>query len=238
MKQKIFILGAALMLLLALSACGRQTADSSYIFSADLIYQTLDRYLEGYSFDISECPLYDPERGAVITPMAGAFGGNVEVQLESKTFDGNTVVLTALLDGSVRKTYTVTFCDGGYRYQSVRQLSQPELRPNVGTLLLYGKEQEAFAAVTEEEICLWDSASGGQLLAAARFPITLPGAKDALKRCDFTDLDEDGSSELTAEFSFADGSTVSLVWFFTDGGLVYNEEFSRLPGEASASGTD
>ena len=134
--------------------------------------------------------------------------------------------------------YTVTFCDGGYRYQSVRQLSQPELRPNVGTLLLYGKEQEAFAAVTEEEICLWDSASGGQLLAAARFPITLPGAKDALKRCDFTDLDEDGSSELTAEFSFADGSTVSLVWFFTDGGLVYNEEFSRLPGEASASGTD
>ena len=28
----------------------------------------------GYSFDISECPLYDPERSAVITPMAGAFG--------------------------------------------------------------------------------------------------------------------------------------------------------------------
>ena len=81
-------------------------------------------------------------------------------------------------------------------------------------------------------------ASGGQLLAVARFPITLPGAKDALKRCDFTDPDEDGSSELTAEFSFADGSTASLVWFFTDGGLVYNEEFSRLPGEASASGTD
>lgn len=48
----------------------------------------------------------------------------------------------------------------------------------------------------------------------------------------------DTPRELTAEFSFADGSTVSLVWFFTDGGLVYNEEFSRLPGEASASGTD
>ena len=49
----------------------------------------------------------------------------------------------------------------------------------VGTLLLYGKEQEAFAAVTEEEICLWDSASGGQLLAVARFPITLPGEASA-----------------------------------------------------------
>lgn len=48
----------------------------------------------------------------------------------------------------------------------------------------------------------------------------------------------DTPRELTAEFSFADSSTASLVWFFTDGGLVYNEEFSRLPGEASASGTD
>ena len=169
MKKNLLVLGAALTLLLTLSACGRQTvirttdtldqaeqeasaadtlirlpelalsglgftfdtpreltsqqlyllflawsapetldacynaADSSYIFSADLICQTLDRYLVGYSFDISECPLYDPERGAVITPMAGAFGGNVEVQLESKTFDGNTAVLTALLDGSTRK---------------------------------------------------------------------------------------------------------------------------------------
>ena len=212
--------------------------DSSYVFSADAICQTLDRYLEGYSFDISECPLYDAERGAVVTPMAGGFGGDLDVQLESKTFDGNTAVLTALLDGSTRKTYTIVFYDGGYRYQSVQLLSQPELRPGVGTLLLHGEEKEAFAAVTDEEICLWDSASGGQLLAVARFPITLPGAKGALKGCDFTDLDGDGNSELTAEFAFADGSTASLVWFYADGGLVYNEEFSRLPGEPSAAGTD
>ena len=212
--------------------------DSSYIFSADAICQTLDRYLAGYSFDISECPLYDAGRGAVVTPMAGGFGGNMDVQLESKTFDGNTAALTALLDGSTRKTYTVTFYDGGYRYQSVQLLSQPELRPGVGTLLLRGEEKEAFAAVTDEELCLWDSASGGLLLAVARFPITLPGAKDALKGCDFTDLDEDGSSELTAEFAFADGSTASLVWFYADGGLVYNAEFSRLPGEAAAAGTE
>ena len=75
--------------------------------------------------------------------MAGAFGGNVEVQLESKTFDGNTVVLTALLDGSVRKTYTVTFCDGGYRYQSVRQLSLPELRPTSGRFFCMGKNRKS-----------------------------------------------------------------------------------------------
>lgn len=61
---------------------------------------------------------------------------------------------------------------------------------------------------------------------------------EALDGCDFTDLDEDGNSELTAEFSFDDGSTASLVWFYVDGGLVYNEEFSSLPDEQSAAGTD
>ena len=68
----------------------------------------------------------------------------------------------------------------------------------------------------------------------ARFPYALPGAKDALKGCDLTDLDGDGTSDLTAEFSFADGSTASLLWFYSDGGLVYNAEFSLLPGEAPA----
>ena len=172
------------------------------------------------------------------TQMAGAFGGNVEVQVESRTFDGNTAVVTALLDGSVRKTYTVAFYDGGYRYVSVTQAEQPQLRPSVGRLLLRGEEREAFAAVTNEEICLWDAPSGGELLAVARFPIALSGAREALDGCDFTDLDEDGNSELTAEFSFDDGSTASLVWFYVDGGLVYNEEFSSLPDEQSAAGTD
>lgn len=236
-SQQLYLLFLAWSEPEALNAC-YDAEDSSYAFSADTVCKTLDRYLEGYSFDISECPLYEAERDAVVTPMAGGFGGNVEVQLESKTFDGNTAVLTALLDGSVRKTYTISFYDGGYRYQSVQLLSQPELRPGVGTLLLHGEEKEAFAAVTDEEICLWDSASGGQLLAVARFPVTLSGAKDALESCDFTDLDGDGNSELTAELSFADGSTASLVWFYADGGLVYNEEFSLLPGEPTAAETN
>ena len=236
-SQQMYLLFLAWVEPEALNAC-YHAEDSSYIFSADAICRTLDRYLVGYSFDISECPLYDAGRGVVVTPMAGAFGGDLDVQLESKTFDGDTVVLTALLDGSVRKTYTISFYDGGCRYQSVQLLSQPELRSDVGTLPLRGEEKEAFAAVTEEEICLWDAAGGGQLLAVARFPLTLPEAKDALKSCDFTDLDEDGSSELTAEFAFADGSAASLAWFYADGGLVYNEEFSRLPGEATAAETN
>ena len=73
--------------------------------------------------------------------MAGGFGGWLDVQLENRAFNGNTLALTALLDGSVRKVYTVTFYDGGYRYQSVRQLSQPEARLCAGTMLLSGEEK-------------------------------------------------------------------------------------------------
>lgn len=220
-----------------LTACF-DTAAGVYVFSADVICRTLDQYLEGYSLDISGCPLYDAGRGAVVTAIAGGFGGNVEVDLESKTFDSNTVVLTALLDESVRKTYTISFYDGGYRYLSVEQHTQPQLRPAVGTMLLHGEETEAFAAVTDEEICLWDAASGGQLLAVARFPSALPGAKDALRNCDFTDLDDDGCSDLTADFAFAGGSAASLLWFYTDGSLVYNQEFSVLPGDAPNAGAE
>lgn len=211
-----------------LDAC-YDTENSIYVFDADTICQTLDRYLEGYSLVLADCPLYDAGRNAVVTQMAGGFGGNLDVQLESRTFDGNTGILTAVLDGSVRKTYTVAFYDGGYRYLSAEQLSPA--RAAVGTMTLNGEPKEVFAAVTDEELCLWNAASGGQLLAAARFPAALPGARDGLKSCDFSDLDGDGNSELTAEFSFADGSSASLVWFYTDSGLVYNDEFSRLPGE-------
>lgn len=109
-------------------------------------------------------------------------------------------------------------------------------RTVTGTMLLNGVETAVYLDVSDTEINFWDSASGETLLAVAKYPEALTGAAEALKSCDYTDLDGDGSSELTAEFTFADGSTASLVWFHTDGGLIYNEEFSRLPGELPASG--
>ena len=105
-------------------------------------------------------------------------------------------------------------------------------------MLLDGKETAVYLEVSDTEINFWDSASGGKLLAVAKYPETFAGAANALKSCDYTDLDEDGNSDLTAKFTFAGGSTASLVWFYADGGLVYNEEFSRLPGEATAAGTN
>ncbi len=111
-------------------------------------------------------------------------------------------------------------------------------RTVTGTVLLDGKETTVYLEASDTEINFWDSASGGKLLIVAKYPETFAGAAEALKSCDYTDLDEDGNSDLTAEFSFADGSTASLVWFYADGGLIYNEEFSRLPGEVTAAGTE
>ena len=111
-------------------------------------------------------------------------------------------------------------------------------RTVTGTMLLDGKVTAVYLEVSDTEINFWDSASGGKLLAVAKYPETLAGAAEALKGCDYTDLDEDGNSDLTAEFTFTDGSTACLVWFYADGGLIYNEEFSRLPGDATAAETN
>ena len=104
------------------------------------------------------------------------------------------------------------------------------------TMLLGGREQTVYLDVDDGDILLWDSASGGSMVAAAKFDEPMPGAKQALQSCDFTDLDGDGNSELTAEFAFQDGTAASLVWFYVDAGYVYNAEFSVLPGEAGARG--
>ena len=111
-------------------------------------------------------------------------------------------------------------------------------RTATGTMLLDGEETTVYLEVSDTEINFWDSASGGKLLTVAKYPETLAGAAEALMSCDYTDLDEDGSSDLTAEFTFTDGSTASLVWFYADGGLIYNDEFSRLPGEVTAAETN
>ena len=92
--------------------------------------------------------------------MAGGFGGDLTVTLESKTYDGNTAVFAALLAGSGEKEYTVEFYDGGYRYVSVRQLRAEAARTAVGSLTLDGVSYDAYADVSEQEICFWDAASG------------------------------------------------------------------------------
>lgn len=151
-----------------------------------------------------------------------------------------------ILSAALILSLALTACGGETATKTTDSLKQespasgteeaaPE-RTVTGTMLLNGVETAVYLDVSDTEINFRDSASGGTLLAVAKYPEALTGAAEALKSCDYTDLDGDGNSELTAEFTFADGSTASLVRFHTDGGLIYNEEFSRLPGELPASG--
>ena len=104
-----------------------------------------------------------------------------------------------------------------------------------GTFFLDGEEVPVRLDVSDTELTVWSPLDGG-LLAAAGYPQELAGVAEALESWEFSDFDGDGNSDLSAEFAFSDGSTASLLWFYSDGGFAYNEEFSRLPGEPDAAG--
>ena len=155
-----------------------------------------------------------------------------------------------LIDAALVLALVLTACGGETVKQTVDSLNQvpqeTELAEETtlpkhtisGTILRNGAETAVYLEISDMEINFWGSASGGQLLAVAQYPESISGAADALTDCDYTDLDEDGNSDLTANFTFADGSTASLVWFYTDSGFVYNEEFSRFPGDVPALGNE
>lgn len=81
------------------------------------------------------------------------------------------------------------------------------------------------------------SACASRAESAAAAPDT-PAAEARAPELDFTDLDGDGNSELSVSFSFPDGTAASLLWFYTDGGFVYSEEFSVQPGETPPAGAE
>ena len=147
-------------------------------------------------------------------------------------------------------TFSLTACGGNANSSiSIPEASNPPMQSEVTTpatpertitysILIDGKEQAVYLDVSDEEITLWNSASDGQIIAVAKYAQPMSGAADALQDCDFTDLDEDGNSDLTANFSFTDGTTANLTWFYTDGGFVYNEEFSVLPGDTPAGNAE
>ena len=137
--------------------------------------------------------------------------------------------------GPVPETVPPASAQSGGAAQSAPAESGAAERIRTETVLLDGQETTAYLDVTDEDIQFWDSPSGGTLLAAARYPKALPGAADALESCDLTDLDGDGNSDLSASFRFG-ADSAQLLWFCTDGGFAYNEEFSWLPGETPPSG--
>ena len=67
------------------------------------------------------------------------------------------------------------------------------------TVLLSGKETQVFLEIGDGKIVLWDQPAGGEMLAEAAYPQEIPNAAEVWDGCDFTDLDGDGNSDLTAD---------------------------------------
>lgn len=110
--------------------------------------------------------------------------------------------------------------------------------PIACSLLLSGQASTVYLTVSDEALSFYDQAGDGQLIASAAYPQPMAGAAEALEEFDLTDLDEDGNSDLSARFRFPDDTSANLLWFYSDGGFAYNEEFSVLPGETPLSGED
>ena len=108
--------------------------DEMFYFPEALIRRTLDCYLEGYQFDITQCGGYDAGTGMIVTPMASGFGGDRNIQLVEKVrADATVTYYTAFYsmeyDGTTdeepyaRKAYQLTFYDGGFTIDSARFVS-------------------------------------------------------------------------------------------------------------------
>ena len=103
--------------------------DTFYI-PEDFILSRLSKYFKEFHYDITEDSNYDPAENCIVTWTVTGFGGGPDMDILSKSFEGNTVTFTGGLywyqearDASVRpyfakKTYTIEFYEGGYYYLS------------------------------------------------------------------------------------------------------------------------
>lgn len=242
-------------LVLALSGCSRGNENDNQVTAVDRVssqtstsISSQHKLLDGreqYTIHVS-----DGEELAVLISILNQNGslsltigksGNIPVytgnDIESSSF---TVYLRE--SGDYNVIIDANDHEGRYslEWSAISSASVPDApeRSITYSMLLDSKEQAVYLDVSDEEITLWDSASAGQIIAVAKYAQPISGAAEALQDCDFTDLDEDGNSDLTANFSFTDGTTANLTWFYVDGSFVYNEEFSVLPGDAPAGNAE
>ena len=250
LKHKLIAL-IMCVLVLALSGCGRGNGNYNQVTAVDRVSSQTStsissehKLLDGreqYTIHVS-----DGEELAVLISILnqnGSLSLTIGKSGSTPVYTGNDIEsssFTVYLRESGDYSVVIDANNHEGSYSLDWSAASPDAAPDVPertitySMLLDGKEQTVYLDVSDEEITLWDSASAGQIIAVAKYAQPISGAAGALQDCDFTDLDEDSNSDLTANFSFADGTTASLTWFYADGGFVYNEEFSVLPGEAPA----
>lgn len=101
-----------------------------------------------------------------------------------------------------------------------------------GTMTFRGEPVDVCVCAEDTEALIYRDDPVQELLARAGYPILLENAAGSFHTCDFEDIDQDGSSDLTMDFVLPDGTRALFLWFWVDReGYVLNEEFTQLPGE-------
>lgn len=94
-----------------------------------------------------------------------------------------------------------------------------------------------YTLIKDDGIYFYKDELGKNILENAKYTKNINNAIKYLNELDFTDLDNDGNSDLTAYFTLKDNTKAIFTWFWqSEEGFVLNEEFSQLPGESSAKG--
>lgn len=167
-SEQLLMLFLMLMPRSELETC-RSAADARYYFTEDYVRSTLDRYFEGYTFDIAQCSPYDTQSGAVVMNVlvgnCAGFGQYLYLRVTEQSADGNTATYTVDFcrtlyhDGEPasqvyrQKVYTVEYYDGGWYYRSAKTVfCEPEETQRAEEAPL--PDFDPSAAVTSEEFVL------------------------------------------------------------------------------------
>jgi len=207
----------------SLSSTGMQAADGEFLGDTDI-----------------SVPIYKTElpQGAGLSKFAVKF--NI-TNGTGATYDLCSFFFSAEYGRSY--DFELTFEDGAFQMLC---LSDTDMRQNdffntddsmpYGTITKDGEEIEVCIIVTDEGITFYRNDASQKIVAELPYPFSMQNAAAAFVGCDLADLDNDRNTDPAVSFTFSNGETANLLWFYIDGEYLYNEEFSYLPGEGSAKG--
>ena len=95
-----------------------------------------------------------------------------------------------------------------------------------------GKEQDVFLIVEDKGVAFYADGADKRVVAFCAFP-SMEGERGAYVNCDLMDYNEDGMTDPTVNFEHA-----CLMWLSEGGDLIFNPEFSTLPGNAGGKGEE
>jgi len=95
-----------------------------------------------------------------------------------------------------------------------------------------GQETDAYLAIEDKGVAFYADETEQRQIAFCEYPV-FDGELGAYKSCDCMDYNEDVLTDPTINFENA-----CFMWLSENGQLIFNPEFSTIPGDAGARGDD